>query len=188
MDISSDMCQILRIRFGLGALLFHEVLSNKLANFMPNSKRMAEVMPGLLPYDEEDYIGSTNAYLILSVAHCDKNTTHPLTTLGNHSLYAPWDDDRSFRQTINPSSLVLSEAQQLQFAKAMRTLMLKPSFHFSQMETLLSPAYQKTTFEEIADPHVREGGGKIPTPEYLCRYYKAKNEGKIHLHCATCFC
>jgi hypothetical protein len=148
---------------------------------------MAEVTPGLLSYDEEDYIGSTNAYLILSVAHCDKNTTHPLTTLDN-SLYAPRDDHRSFRQTINPSSLVLSEAQRLQFAKAMRTLMLKPSFHHSQMETLLSPAYQKTTLEEIADPHVREGEGKIPTPEYLHRYYKAKNEGKIHLHCATCFC
>jgi len=61
-----------------------------------------------------------------------------------HQQFAKPDDNISFRQTIMPSSVVLSEKQRLQFTRAMRILDLRPHFHLTEMEKAMTPAITGT--------------------------------------------
>lgn len=109
-----------------------------------------------------------------------------------HQQFTVPDDDISFRQTIMPSSVVLSENQRLQFARAMRILDLRPHFHLTEMENTITPAIEDNDLLGVCaccrgicpcDKNVNLGEKNLRLEQYLAK----KNNGKWHLclHIAT---
>jgi hypothetical protein len=99
--------------------------------------------------------------------------------------FADPDDYITFRQTIMPSSVDLSKKQRLQFARAMRILALRPYFHLTEMQKVITPAIRDSDLLEIC---------ACSSPTCSCdknlnlcekilrleRYLAKKNTGKWH--------
>jgi hypothetical protein len=103
-----------------------------------------------------------------------------------HQQFADPNDDISFRQTVMPSSVVLSKKQQLQFARAMRILDLRPHFHLTDMEKVMTPAIKDGDLLGICacSRQICPCDKKVNLDEKILRlgqYLTNKNSGKCYL-------
>jgi hypothetical protein len=89
----------------------------------------------------------TVSYLILD--RYKRGQIHPDHTIFHHTLVASGHDHRSFRQVIDPGSLLLSTAERMRFVNAMRLLGLKPCFNLTEIVPLISPTPKDPALIEI---------------------------------------
>jgi len=119
------MSQILKARFGLEAVIYHETLSEEMFEFLPNHQCI----------EENAYY--TLCYLVLP----QESACSPFAS----SVSADSQDQQvesnilhtAFRQVIDPSTLAISEKQRFRFARALKKLNLKPYYHLSELEPLI---------------------------------------------------
>jgi hypothetical protein len=169
---------MLKKHFGLQANILHEVLSSKLNNFLPNTFYGAEC----------SYY--TTCFLVLPSAYDIDQTPSGHMSPHRHDLYLQKDDHLAFHQIVDLSKLNITEQQRLLFASALRTLGLKPHFHLSELEALLTPttddkalwAFGKYQITGCPKPSNKTRAQKT---ELLQDYMQAKNRGKLEHACAT---
>ena len=169
--------KMLKKHFGLQANILHEVLSNKLHNFLPNTYDMAEC----------SYY--TTCFLGLPSAFESDHTSPGRMAPDQHDLYLQKENHLAFHQIIDLSKVNITEKQRLLFARALRILGLKPFFHMSELEALLTPTITDEALRAINDGHMA-GCPKPPRVtqakkmELLRDYMQAKNSGKLEHACA----
>jgi hypothetical protein len=135
---------LLKSQFGLEAVIFHERLADDYLEFLPDtSERVGEAY-------------YTISFLIPSSSVPSHSADYGITTGYTHQQFIHPASQRVFRQVVDASSLVLSEALQVRFAKAMRVLHLPPHFHMSQLEPLVTPITQDSALLEICNCTRRE--------------------------------
>jgi hypothetical protein len=113
------MMQALKSQFGLEAIILHEKLSEAMHDFLPNSS------------DIEEHTYYTVCYLTLSNTQSDSNIDGGSAI---NTQYESGEVHTSFRQTLEPSMLSISEKQRFRFFRAMKQLMIKPHYHLSELE------------------------------------------------------
>ncbi|KAF2130769.1 hypothetical protein P153DRAFT_395197 [Dothidotthia symphoricarpi CBS 119687] len=112
---------LLRLHFGLEAIILHEILPTPLFDFLPNS--------GF----SEEFAYYTRCYLTLYSKSGDKRITGSPDSAPQNKLFHEYGDHMSFQETIDPSQLILSENDRLRFAKAMRLLGIRTCYHLSEL-------------------------------------------------------
>jgi hypothetical protein len=63
--------------------------------------------------------------------------------------YIQEDDHIAFRQTLDPSTLVISEKQRYRFSKAMKQLGITPCYHLSELEAHVIHPIEDETLADI---------------------------------------
>ncbi|KAH3945980.1 hypothetical protein HBH98_108880 [Parastagonospora nodorum] len=119
------MSKILKAQFGLEAVVYHEILSEQMYDFLPNHQTSEEhayytVCYLTLPQESASSTFASSASADSQDQHVESNIVHT-----------------AFRQIIDPSTLIISEQQRFRFTRALKKLNLKPHYHLSEMEPLI---------------------------------------------------
>lgn len=126
------------------------------------------------------YSYNTVAYLVLATSHDIEDSDESQQFLvGNYKTMT--ENQFVYRQVIDPSTLHLSETQQLQFARAMRVLGLKPYYSITDLQKDISPAIKDDFLMDICACDKCPRGQQISTStkiHELRKYLAKKNKGK----------
>jgi hypothetical protein len=91
----------------------------------------------------------------------------------------------SFRQTLEPSMLSISEKQRFSFSRAMKRLMIKPYYHLSELEPHVLHPMEDNLLADICSCRDMDCPGECPDihswdrPYCLERTLEDKSKGKF---------
>lgn len=121
---------MLKLYFGLEAVLYHEHLGYAFTNSVPAA------------FDITGDAYYTISFLV-PVSMAPKRPVQEIEeSVYYHQQFIDPNSQAAFRQVIDPQSLVLTDSVKMDFARAMRVLNLQPHYHLSQLEPLFIPVVQ----------------------------------------------
>jgi hypothetical protein len=106
------------------------MLSEEMYDFLPNSS------------DPEDHAYYTVCYLALPQIPITSTPASVLDAAPQNVAFESGENHTAFRQVLDPSMLSLSEKQRFRFARAMKKLSLRPHYHLSELEPLITHPIQ----------------------------------------------
>ncbi|KAF1963081.1 hypothetical protein CC80DRAFT_487488 [Byssothecium circinans] len=153
--------KILKEYFGLETVIFHETLTAPMVRFLPSLNR------------RESNVRYTSAFLVLGSGTFHAPTNGHVTASHTNPLFMHDDHHLAFRQSVDPTKLLLSDNQCQRFSKAMRILDLTPHFHLTQMESSIASIASPTSDNSLLEICDFQLPGH-PEPTFASRRVRAK--------------
>lgn len=152
----------------------HETISSRLARFLPDT------------YGPSSTSYYTSCFVTLPSKTVAETTPGSRTEAHRNHAFLKGDCHLAFNQRIDISSLGISEQQKEAFARILRILDMRPSFHLNELESSLVPSTNDSALWNICDAQL-EGCPEVSPVSLekkksrLKRYLERKNNGMATL-------
>jgi hypothetical protein len=153
--------------------VLHEALSDNLQTFLPSA----------VYFGDCSYY--TSGFVALTAPEKAQTPTHGRGSAHSNAMFLAGDNHLAFHQIVDPAQLVLTEAQRLRFARALRILGLQPQYHLSEMEASINPSTEDDdVLWAICDMQLPQCPAPLKTSQAtkkkaLWQYIDSKNKGKL---------
>jgi hypothetical protein len=146
--------------------------------FLPNS------------HDFGEYAYYTACYLALPRTTESTSTSTGSKASRGHEMFENLGVHTAFRETLDPSSLTISEKQRSRFARTLKRLSIAPHYHLSELEPHIVHPIEDEDLMDICSCHQMDCPGECSDihswdrPSYLEQVIERRSKGKIQTYAA----